>query len=220
MQARYYDPVIGRFYSNDPLDAAAHMGTQNGIHGFNRYSYAINNPLKYTDPSGLCVVSENLRGCGPFGLNPNTPTVTIENSGAIFKGRMEDGTPRYEVTASLSSLYNDAITGAEIGLLRSDMNDLQMDTGYLTLGLASIPAAGGLGLGQLSTRVSLMTPVEKKTLFLAVDLALSVTVAQMRKQSLSEQLPGTAGSVIEKVRVLKGGMKVFPKPRKRVYPAK
>jgi RHS repeat-associated protein len=25
MQARYYDPVIGRFYSNDPVDALAQI---------------------------------------------------------------------------------------------------------------------------------------------------------------------------------------------------
>ncbi|MCV2886474.1 RHS repeat-associated core domain-containing protein [Aestuariibacter sp. AA17] len=52
MQARYYDPVIGRFYSNDPVDVLEHMGTHNGIHGFNRYAYANNNPYKYTDPDG------------------------------------------------------------------------------------------------------------------------------------------------------------------------
>ncbi len=45
MQARYYDPVIGRFYSNDPV------GFKN-IHNFNRYAYANNNPYKYTDPDG------------------------------------------------------------------------------------------------------------------------------------------------------------------------
>jgi uncharacterized protein RhaS with RHS repeats len=53
MQARYYDPVIGRFYSNDPVDALSHLTTQNGIHGFNRYAYANNNPYIYTDPSGM-----------------------------------------------------------------------------------------------------------------------------------------------------------------------
>ncbi|MDT0627459.1 RHS repeat-associated core domain-containing protein [Alteromonas sp. W364] len=52
MQARYYDPVIGRFYSNDPIGAVAHLNTQNGIHGFNRYAYANNNPYKYIDPDG------------------------------------------------------------------------------------------------------------------------------------------------------------------------
>jgi uncharacterized protein RhaS with RHS repeats len=45
MQARYYDPVIGRFYSNDPLGFR-------DIHSFNRYTYANNNPYKYTDPDG------------------------------------------------------------------------------------------------------------------------------------------------------------------------
>jgi uncharacterized protein RhaS with RHS repeats len=45
MQARYYDPVIGRFYSNDPLGFR-------DVHSFNRYAYANNNPYKFTDPTG------------------------------------------------------------------------------------------------------------------------------------------------------------------------
>lgn len=52
MQARYYDPVIGRFYSNDPVDYLAHMQRGNPVHGFNRYTYANNNPYKYVDPDG------------------------------------------------------------------------------------------------------------------------------------------------------------------------
>jgi RHS repeat-associated protein len=46
MQARYYDPVIGRFYSNDPVGFR-------DIHSFNRYVYANNNPHKYIDPNGM-----------------------------------------------------------------------------------------------------------------------------------------------------------------------
>jgi RHS repeat-associated protein len=45
MQARYYDPAIGRFYSSDPAET-------HDIHSVNRYSYANNNPYKYTDPNG------------------------------------------------------------------------------------------------------------------------------------------------------------------------
>jgi len=56
MQARYYDPVIGRFYSNDPVVSVSHLGHAEGIKGFNRYSYAVNNPFKYTDPDGEKVV--------------------------------------------------------------------------------------------------------------------------------------------------------------------
>ncbi|PKG95671.1 RHS repeat domain-containing protein [Paraglaciecola sp. MB-3u-78] len=48
MQARYYDPVIGRFYSNDPVGYTA----KNPVMSFNRYLYVNNNPYKYTDPNG------------------------------------------------------------------------------------------------------------------------------------------------------------------------
>jgi uncharacterized protein RhaS with RHS repeats len=51
MQARYYDPVIGRFYSNDPVDAASFLNEGN-VQGFGRYTYVNNNPYKYTDPDG------------------------------------------------------------------------------------------------------------------------------------------------------------------------
>ena len=47
MNARLYDPVLGRFLSPDPY-VQAHDFSQN----FNRYAYALNNPLKYTDESG------------------------------------------------------------------------------------------------------------------------------------------------------------------------
>ena len=48
MQARYYDPVIGRFYSNDPIGYTV----ANPVMSFNRYMYVNNNPYKYTDPNG------------------------------------------------------------------------------------------------------------------------------------------------------------------------
>lgn len=52
MQQRYYDPVVGRFYSNDPVDMLGHMQKGNPTMGFNRYAYANNNPYKYVDPDG------------------------------------------------------------------------------------------------------------------------------------------------------------------------
>lgn len=52
MQARYYDPVIGRFYSNDPVGYIGHFQRDNPVHGLNRYTYANNNPYKYIDPDG------------------------------------------------------------------------------------------------------------------------------------------------------------------------
>ena len=49
MNGRVYDPVLGRFLSPDPLVQAPYDSQT-----WNRYSYARNNPLRYTDPSGFC----------------------------------------------------------------------------------------------------------------------------------------------------------------------
>jgi len=45
--ARYYDWVLGRFISADTIVPSA-----TNPQALNRYSYVLNNPLKYTDPSG------------------------------------------------------------------------------------------------------------------------------------------------------------------------
>ena len=47
MQQRYYDPVAGRFLSEDPVLTDANSGAS-----FNRYAYANNNPYRYVDPDG------------------------------------------------------------------------------------------------------------------------------------------------------------------------
>jgi RHS repeat-associated protein len=47
MNGRLYDPTIGRFLSCDPYVQAPDF-SQN----LNRYSYCLNNPLKFTDPEG------------------------------------------------------------------------------------------------------------------------------------------------------------------------
>jgi RHS repeat-associated protein len=49
LRARWYDPTVGRFTQADrivpnPLNSQA----------WNRYAYGLNNPLRYTDPSGYC----------------------------------------------------------------------------------------------------------------------------------------------------------------------
>lgn len=59
MNARLYDPLVGRFLAPDPFVQAPDF-TQN----FNRYSYCLNNPLKYSDESGEFVFSLFL---GPLG---------------------------------------------------------------------------------------------------------------------------------------------------------
>ncbi len=48
MNGRVYDPVLGRFLSPDP-----NVQDPSDTQSYNRYSYALNNPLRYTDPTGF-----------------------------------------------------------------------------------------------------------------------------------------------------------------------
>ncbi len=50
MNGRLYDPLLGRMLSPDP-NIQDPANSQN----FNRYSYALNNPMVYTDPSGYYI---------------------------------------------------------------------------------------------------------------------------------------------------------------------
>ena len=87
MQARYYDPVIGRFYSNDPV------GFDN-VHNFNRYAYANNNPYKYTDPTGniaesiwdAASLSYGLTSLGTNLWNGNWGAAGVDTLGVIVDG--------------------------------------------------------------------------------------------------------------------------------------
>lgn len=47
MNGRVYDPLLARFLNADPL-----IQDNTDAQNFNRYSYVLNNPTKYTDPSG------------------------------------------------------------------------------------------------------------------------------------------------------------------------
>ena len=54
MNGRLYDPVLGRFLSPDNF-----VQMPDNAQSYNRYSYCLNNPLKYTDPSGKASVIDD-----------------------------------------------------------------------------------------------------------------------------------------------------------------
>ncbi|WP_172449332.1 polymorphic toxin-type HINT domain-containing protein [Bowmanella denitrificans] len=91
MQARYYDPVIGRFYSNDPVGYTA----SNPVMSFNRYLYVNNNPYKYTDPNGefldaildIGFIAYDLYDMATNGVNAtNSASLTANVAGLMIPG--------------------------------------------------------------------------------------------------------------------------------------
>ena len=68
-QARYYSSQHGRFTSVDPLMASAAIRNPQT---FNRYTYALNSPYKFTDPLGLVATT-------PSGQGANDPWIPEMN---------------------------------------------------------------------------------------------------------------------------------------------
>jgi len=89
MQQRYYDPVVGRFYSNDPFGFTASNPMM-----FNRYAYANNNPYRYTDPDGRTSIAvEVTKAVVTTGAAANPVAVASGiATAALMPTKMGDGT--------------------------------------------------------------------------------------------------------------------------------
>jgi RHS repeat-associated protein len=70
--ARYYDPTIGRFISADNV-----LPNYANPQALNRYTYVLNNPLKYFDPSGSIVEI-------PFPLEPDYESYGVAMDPSVF----------------------------------------------------------------------------------------------------------------------------------------
>jgi len=107
--ARYYDPALGRFLSEDPIYLA--IGTDPATlekilkdpQALNSYAYVRNNPLKYVDPDGKWFM-EVLTGRQSFGA------FTVELGDA--------GNALYSMSPVAATMMDHPVaTGAGVGLL-------------------------------------------------------------------------------------------------------
>jgi RHS repeat-associated protein len=87
MQQRYYDPIVGRFLSVDPVTTDASTGDS-----FSRYAYAYNNPLKFVDPDGRYSTDACVNNPGatcesytapPTPKTPDTSTPSATGTGSV-----------------------------------------------------------------------------------------------------------------------------------------
>ena len=149
MNARLYDPVLGRFLSPDPFVQMPDF-TQN----FNRYSYCLNNPLVYVDKNGelvfttaiiigICVGAAIGAGIGAYegykiaekkGLEGSAKTWTIIGGGLIvgIAGGASALVGAYVgagmAAAGIGGFYAGAITGGAAGATAGFINGFGMGT--------------------------------------------------------------------------------------------
>ena len=140
--ARYYDPAIGRFISADtivpsapaltvaPNDAVAQglwgqQGAAANPQELNRYSYGLNNPVKYTDPTGHCVevFSCTLEGAALGSVVPGAGTAAGAAVGFVIGAAITIG-----IVGGVAYLASEAVNNEEAA---SDNDRLSVED-YLT----------------------------------------------------------------------------------------
>jgi RHS repeat-associated protein len=73
-RARYYDPTIGRFLSEDPIRFRG---------GLNFFGYVTNNPTNLVDPSGLCACPNGEEPPAPPSPGPSPSPAPATNPGLV-----------------------------------------------------------------------------------------------------------------------------------------
>ena len=176
MNARLYDPALGRFLSPDPYVQAPDF-SQN----FNRYSYCVNNPLRYTDENGKwfgiddligAVVGGTLNwvsngckftweGLSYFGAGAVSGWLTVNFPGAIIL-----------INAGLSAANNTLNQGFNNGW--SNINFMQVGNSAI-MGATTSYAAGQLGrtiVNPLNQLINIQSPLLKQ---LIINEATNIT---------------------------------------------
>jgi RHS repeat-associated protein len=83
MNGRLYDPLLGRFLSTDNF-----VQDPSNSQNYNRYTYCLNNPLKYVDPSGFSYMVYNPSlGLWVYSDNYNNSSI-IDQGGSQPGGQM------------------------------------------------------------------------------------------------------------------------------------
>ncbi|MBN1521804.1 MAG: hypothetical protein JW928_04660 [Candidatus Aureabacteria bacterium] len=149
-KARYYDPVLGRFITPDSI--VPHLFVPQSL---NHYSYCMNNPVKYVDPTGhfpwIAVIIGAIIGGAAGGI------AAYNNGGEVWKGALFgaiSGAIAFGTIASAEAALIlkfsagfqivSQVTGAIPG---NTWADISTYSGYAAQGLAAVAFAWEVGKG-------------------------------------------------------------------------
>ena len=134
--ARLYDPTIGRFFSPDPIVQAPDF-TQ----AYNRYSYCMNNPVMYSDPTGEVFVIDDLIAAAAIGAIFNSFT-------RIVAGNVNNAVDFF-LSAGIGALSG--TLGGFAGQSIANMTSVATSVGGAVFNGAVVGACGGFAGGFVSS---------------------------------------------------------------------
>jgi RHS repeat-associated protein len=168
MNGRMYDPILARFISADPLIQAP-----NNLQSLNRYSYVMNNPLSYTDPTGYSwskFRDKWLKPIAAIAISVYMPQMLVKTYGitAGAASFITGGIVGYAQTGTLQGAFMGAWTGASfhaaggisdatlkgaaqkmlahamVGGISSAANGGTFKSGFISAGLTAAATSAGL----------------------------------------------------------------------------
>ncbi|WP_293734171.1 RHS repeat-associated core domain-containing protein [uncultured Parabacteroides sp.] len=142
MNARLYDPVLGRFLSPDPIIQVPEF-TQS----YNGYSYALNNPLSYKDPNGESFILVAAIIGGWIGLG--TAMVSSDKSGWGLAGDMLKGLFVGAASGAAGAWAGGAVAGSitSLGFVQGSLSGMAGGFSSGFVGCAGNAWLSGAGFG-------------------------------------------------------------------------
>ncbi|MBL8151503.1 MAG: hypothetical protein JNN15_16380, partial [Blastocatellia bacterium] len=120
-QARYYAFNLGRFTSPDPLAGKATNPQQ-----LNRYTYVLNNPLRFTDPTGLIAADRPTNKQNQKGLEDGFNALLDFFFGDFYQPQGDAGSLFNQLKQGfrykLATLVNPPTVGASVEVAVADTN--------------------------------------------------------------------------------------------------
>jgi RHS repeat-associated protein len=131
MNGRVEDAILGRFLSPDP-----HIPDPTNPQSYNRYSYVMNNPVSYIDPSGFCGQSTHREisaaasfGCGGGVTIPMGSVEGLSGTPDDGFGNLDNvGTPEPPSASSLAATANAALGNTINQLSAANANSITAQT--------------------------------------------------------------------------------------------